>query len=158
MDYQVAPGLANAHGSGIRVEEVAAKVVYLTDGDDGGQVHESALKEVGVHAHRIFRLPRSHAVEDLINRDDYISVVNDFLERMGQSKRFDATEVAAETPVAKAFADWAKANRLQAPSKVEVAYALLAKPGRRLTLDGKRALVALHSKFMSAFEIEARRP
>jgi len=82
LDYQVAPGLANAHGSGIRVEEVAAKVVYLTDGDDGGKDHESALKEVDVDASRIFRLPKGHAVEDLINRDDYISVVNEFLEKM----------------------------------------------------------------------------
>jgi len=106
-------------------------------------VNNSIVKDVVVVAET--PKPRSHAVENLINRDDYISVVNDFLERMGQSKRFDATEVAAETPVAKAFADWAKANRLQAPSKVEVAYALLAKSGRRLTLDGKRALVALHS-------------
>jgi len=158
LDYQVAPGLANAHGSGIRVEEVAAKVVYLTDGDDGGRVHESALKQVGVDARRIFRLPKGHAVEDLINRDDYISVVNDFLERMRQTKRFNATDVPAETPVAKAFADWTKANKLQAPSKVEVAYALLGKPGRRLTLDGKRVLVSLHSQFMSAFDTEARRP
>ena len=44
LDYQVAPGLANAHGSGIRVEEVAARVVYLTDGDRGGEEHKAALK------------------------------------------------------------------------------------------------------------------
>lgn len=85
-------------------------------------------------------------------------MVNDFLERMGKSRRFGVTDVPAETPVAKAFADWTKANRLQTPSKVEVAYALLAKPGRRLSLDGKRALAALHGKFMSAFERQARRP
>ena len=33
LDYQVAPGLSNANGFGMRVEEVAAKVVYLLDGD-----------------------------------------------------------------------------------------------------------------------------
>jgi hypothetical protein len=157
LDYQVAPGLANAHGSGIRVEEVAAKVVYLIDGDDGGKHHESALKEVGVDASRIFRLPKWRAVEDLINRDDYISAVNDFLEKMGQGKRFHAEDVPTETTIAKAFTDWAKLNKLQTPSKVEVAYALLRMPGRRLTPDGKKALVALHGKFMSAFDTSARR-
>ncbi len=43
LDYQVAPGLANAHGSGIRVEEVAAKVVYLTDGDRGAATNTRPL-------------------------------------------------------------------------------------------------------------------
>lgn len=57
LDYQVAPGLANAHGSGIRVEEVAAKVVYLTDGDPAGLDHKNALAEVGVDPARTFGCP-----------------------------------------------------------------------------------------------------
>jgi predicted ATP-dependent endonuclease of OLD family len=158
LDYQVAPGLANAHGSGIRVEEVAAKVVYLTDGDEGGKNHEAALKEVGVDAGRIFTLPKGHAVEDLVNRDDYIAVVNDFLEKMGETKRFASTDVPAETSAAKAFSDWAKKGRVQTPSKVEVAYALLGKQGRRLTPVGKRVLEDLHGKFMNAFGASPRTP
>jgi len=156
LEYQVAPGLANAHGSGIRVEEVAAKVIYLTDGDGGGTQHESALTGAGVDASRIFHLPGGHAVEDLINRDDYVAVVNAFLEKMGQSRRFTLTDVLEGTPVAKAFTDWAKANRLQIPSKVEVAYELLNKPGRRLTPVGRKALIALHAKFMNAFSAGPR--
>lgn len=151
LEYQVAPGLANAHGSGIRVEEVAAKVVYLTDGDAGGKDHEASLKAVGVDAKRIFRLPDGHAVEDLVDRATYIETVNGFLERMGQSGRFKASDVLAATPVAKAFKDWAKANRLQIPSKVEVAYALLSAPKLQLTPKGSKALRALHSQFMRAF-------
>lgn len=152
LEYQVAPGLANAHGSGIRVEEVAAKVVYLIDGDSGGAHHESSLKGVGVDAHRIFRLPSGRAIEDLIHRDDYISVVNDFLEKMGQVERFAAADVPPETPIAKAFVDWAKGNKLQIPSKVEISYALLARPGRRLSVEGRRALVSLHKQFVAAFD------
>lgn len=151
LDYQIAPGLANAHGSGIRVEEVAAKVVYLTDGDKGGSDHESALKKVGVDASRIFRLPKAHALEDLVHQDDYIATVNDFLVTMSQSKRFSATDVPTETPVAKAFCDWATAHNVQIPSKVEVAYALVRMSGRRLTPAGKRSLVQLHGKFVTAF-------
>ena len=156
LDYQVAPGLANAHGSGIRVEEVAAKVVYLTDGDGGGKDHEAALKAVGVDATRIFPLPSGHAVEDLVVRAEYIATVNGFLERMGQSKRFKASDVPAATPVAKAFTDWAKANKVQIPSKVEVAYALLADPQPQLTPGGKKALLGLNVKFMKAFATEPR--
>lgn len=151
LDYQVAPGLANAHGSGIRVEEVAAKVVYLTDGDTGGRDHENALKAVGVHPVRIFRLPDGHAIEDLVHPDDYIATVNAFLERMGQSKRFQAADTPPGTPIAKAFKDWAKANKAQVPSKVEIAYALLRQPRLRLTATGKKALVELNGRFMKAF-------
>ncbi|MFD6177562.1 hypothetical protein ACFWE7_11060 [Isoptericola sp. NPDC060282] len=151
LDYQVAPGLANAHGSGIRVEEVAARVVYLTDGDQGGAAHKYALRAAGVDEHRVFALPKNHAVEDLVNRDDYIMVVNSLLEAMGQLKRFRASDVTPGTPIATCFSNWAKSNRVQAPGKVEIAYALLRKDVR-LTSPGKRALVALHNRFAAAFE------
>lgn len=155
LDYQVAPGLANAHGSGIRVEEVAAKVVYLTDGDKGGDEHKAALKDVGVDGSRIFALPTGHAAEDLINRDDYLTVVNKFLDTMGQSKRLTTADVPDGVPIAKAFTDWAKRNKVRTPSKVETAYALL-RADVRLTQTGKRALVSLHDKFTQAFKIEPK--
>lgn len=153
LDYQVAPGLANAHGSGIRVEEVAAKVVYLTDGDTGGDDHKTALKNVGVDGKRIFALPSAQAVEDLIKRDDYLAVANDFLGTMGQSQRFGATNIPEGVPIAKAFTDWANHNKVRTPSKVEVAYALL-RAHARLTPSGKRALANLHDKFTQAFKNE----
>lgn len=152
LNYQVAPGLANAHGSGIRVEEVAAKVVYLTDGDSGGATHVAALKAVGVQANRIFSLPLGYAVEDLVNRDDYVHVVNDFLEKMGQPKRFTAAEVPSEVPIAKAFSDWAKVGKVRTPSKVEMAYALI-RADVRLSQSGKRILIALHDRFTRAFRV-----
>lgn len=155
LDYQVAPGLANAHGSGIRVEEVAAKVVYLTDGDQGGEHNKAALKRVGVEGSRIFTLPKDHAVEDLINRDDYITTVNEFLTKMGQVKRFTASDIPASVSIAKAFEDWAKKNRVQTPSKVEAAYALLH-DDVGLTHTGKRTLIGLHDKFMTAFQTVPR--
>lgn len=151
LDYQVAPGLANAHGSGIRVEEVAAKVVYLVDGDSGGDKHRANLRAVGVDNSRIFSLPIHAASEDLIHPDDYVTVVNDLLNRMGQSRQFSRAEVPADTPIAKAFEDWCRAMRLPRPSKVEVAYRLLRFKDRRLSPAAKRALVALHSKWTAAF-------
>lgn len=156
LDYQVAPGLANAHGSGIRVEEVAARVVYLTDGDKGGEDHKLALKKVGVDGARIFALPKAHAVEDLINRGDYLAVVNEFLHTMGQTKQFSMSDIPPGVPVGKALNDWAKKSRVSIPSKVEVAYALLRK-NARLTREGRRALGALHEKFTVAFNVVPRR-
>jgi predicted ATP-dependent endonuclease of OLD family len=151
LDYQIAPGLANAHGSGIRVEEVAAKVVYLTDGDRGGEVHKSALKRVGVDGSRIFSLPKDQAIEDLISREDYLAVVNKFLDQMGQSRRIAIGNVPSGVPIAKAFADWTARNAIRAPGKVELAYALL-RAEVRLTPEGRRTLANLHSKFSAAFE------
>lgn len=153
LDYQIAPGLANAHGSGIRVEEVAAKVVYLTDGDQGGRNHAVALKAEGVDSRRIFSLSEGCAVEDLIEREDYITAVNGFLERMAQVKRVSDTDLPAGVPVATSLGTWAKASRVQIPSKVEMAYALLGSPDRRLTAAAKRSLAALHTRFMKAFEV-----
>jgi predicted ATP-dependent endonuclease of OLD family len=150
LDYQVAPGLANAHGSGIRVEEVAARVVYLIDGDAGGRTHATALKQVGVDPSRIFALPSGQAVEDLANRDDFVSAINSLLASMGQTKKFSASLASEGTPIAKAFTDWAKSNRVQTPSKVEVAYALL-RANVRPSQSGSRTLAGLHEKFMAAF-------
>jgi predicted ATP-dependent endonuclease of OLD family len=155
LDYQIAPGLANAHGSGIRVEEVAAKVVYLTDGDRGGEEHKAALKRVGIDGSRIFSLPKDHAVEDLINREDYLAVVNRFLDLMGQTRRFNDHDVPSGMPIAKAFADWTTRNRIRAPGKVEVAYALL-RPEVRLTKAGRQVLASLHDRFTSAFQAVPR--
>ena len=106
LDYQVAPGLSQAHTAGIEVEEVAARVVYLADGDAGGNKHVKDLKEADVHASRIFQLPPGKAVEDLIERSDYIKVVNDFLTKMGQNKTLTDADLDPDLPISKAFDEW----------------------------------------------------
>lgn len=152
LDYQIAQGLANAHGSGIRVEEVAAKVVYLIDGDQGGADHVDLLVAAGVDRKRTCSLPEGHAVEDLIEPTAYLKVVNGFLDVMGQKQRFGVDDLVQGEPIAKTFQDWAKKNRVRTPSKVEVAYALLRHDSLRLTAKGKQSLVSLHHKFTKAFE------
>ncbi|WP_413228283.1 ATP-dependent nuclease [Arthrobacter sp. AET 35A] len=152
LDYQIAQGLANAHGSGIRVEEVAAKVVYLVDGDQGGTDHVDLLVAAGVDRKRTCSLPEGHAVEDLIEPTAYLKVVNGFLDIMGQKQRFGVDDLVQGEPIAKTFQDWARKNRVGTPSKVEVAYALLRHDSLRLTAKGKQSLVSLHHKFTKAFE------
>lgn len=159
LDYQVAQGLANAHTSGIRVEEVAAKVVYLVDGDEGGAAHVAQLVGAGVDRKRVFALPTGYAIEDLIEPEDYIAIVNGLLDRIGRSpERFAQSDVVAGQPIAKSFTDWAKVRRVQAPGKIEIAYALLRRDNGhlpfRLTPSGKRALESLHKRFEAAFEAQ----
>ncbi len=47
LTYQIAPGLAAANTYDMRVEEVAAKVVYLTDGDAQGDTYAQLLIDSG---------------------------------------------------------------------------------------------------------------
>lgn len=77
--------------------------------------------------------------------------MNGFLELMGQGKRFQASDAPAGTPIAKGFKDWAKANKVRMPSKVEVAYALLRLPSLRLKPAGEKALRKLHESATNAF-------
>lgn len=150
LEYQVAPGLSQAHTAGIEVEEVAARVVYLADGDAGGDKHVKDLREANVHASRIFQLPPGKAVEDLIERSDYLKVVNGFLTKMGQNKTLTDADLDPNLPISKAFEEWAKARKVRTPSKVEIAYELLDS-GAHLAPAGKTVLKKRHEQFVAAF-------
>ena len=148
LNYQIAPGLSNAHAYDMKVEEVAAKVVYLADGDAGGDKHQSALLKAQVEKDRIFRLPKGQATEDLIDRDLYIEVVNDMLD--------GATVTAADLndgqPIAKSLQDWGRRNKVKVPGHVAVAYAVLRREDIRLTPAAKTALIKLDDQFNAAFD------
>ncbi len=145
LDYQIAPGLSNAHAYGMNVEEIAAKVVYLTDGDPGGDKHERALLEAGVDASRILRLPDGAATEDLVDRSQYIKVVNDMLGTAGSIAQSDLQD---GQPIAKSLQDWSRRSGVKVPGHVAVAYGIL-KLGHdlRLTASAKRTLTRLDAQF-----------
>jgi predicted ATP-dependent endonuclease of OLD family len=151
LNYQVAPGLSNARAFGMRVEEVAAKVVYLADGDAGGNALVTHLRDLGVNKERVFSLPPGTAVEDLVMVDDYLKAVNDLLAEMGETPRFTRPDIVPGIPIAKCFCDWAKRTGTRTPSKVEVAYRLLAADPIRLQPASTRFLRALHSNIRKAF-------
>lgn len=143
LDYQVAPGLANARGYGMNLEEIAARVVYLTDGDDGGAKHRKDLANSGVAPSRIFNLPKGFATEDLIPRATYVEVVNELMAK--GSKKVAINDLAGDQPVAKELQDWGNLNTVKVPGKVAVAYALLRREdGLKLTKRATTALVKLH--------------
>jgi predicted ATP-dependent endonuclease of OLD family len=85
LDYQIAPGLANVDKSTAReLDLVAARVVYVLDGDEAGDAKEELLQAAQIPKERILRLGlrRSKIVlEDLIVEDVYLAAVNHELAR-----------------------------------------------------------------------------
>lgn len=153
LGYQIAPGLSNAHAYEMKVEEIAAKVVYLADGDAGGTKHENALLKAGVGQDRIFRLPSGSATEDLIERDQYVEVVNEMLPT---GVTVTAADLADEQPIAKALQDWGQRSQVKVPGHVAVAYAVLRRADKiRLTSAAKTALIKLDAMFNTAFDATA---
>lgn len=149
LDYQIAPGLSNAHAYGMNVEEIAAKVVYLSDGDPGGDEHKRALLAAGVHRSRIFRLPNGAATEDLIDRSQYIQVVNGMLGTAGSVTLGDLKD---GQPIAKSLQDWGRRAGVKIPGHVAVAYGILRLGDElRLTASAMRSLSRLDAQFTAAF-------
>lgn len=148
LEYQVAPGLANAHAYGMDVEDIAAKVVYLTDGDTQGATYRKQLKDAEVADVRVFQLPDKTTSEDLLDRDYFIRVANDLLP---DGAAVASKDLPASTPIAKAFELWAKKNGYSV-GHVALAYGLIAKPKKIVFAPGAvEALRRLHDNFMSAF-------
>lgn len=150
LPYQIAPGLANAHAYGMNVEEVAAKVVYLTDGDDQGATYRSQLKEAEVPGNRIFALPNTMASEDLVSRSFFIRVVNTLLP---EGVEITDADLPRGMPIAKALDDWTK-TRGQSLGHVAIAYGIINnRKDITFAPRAEAALRRLHDRFMGAFNV-----
>lgn len=148
LEYQIAPGLANAHAFGMDVEDVAAKVVYLTDGDGEGAKYRKQLKAVHVPDGRVFQLPANLTSEDLVARSYFITVANTLLPEGVEVRDKD---LPRSKPIAKAFDEWAKKNG-QSVGHVAIAYGLISKPQDIVFAPkAEAALRKLHERFMTAF-------
>lgn len=148
LEYQVAPGLAHAHAFDMDVEDIAAKVVYLSDGDDEGAKYRKDLKEAGVPSSRVFQLPSGWASEDLVSRSYFIEIVNTLLP---EGLDVTQTDLPKGKPIAKAFELWLKPKKRNL-GHVAIAYGLIAKADDIILARGAEAvLVNLHKEFMAAF-------
>lgn len=149
LEYQIAPGLSNARAYEMKVEEIAARVVYLCDGDQGGEKHKRYLLDAGVDRTRIFRLPNGAAIEDLVDKTQYIKVINRML---GPDASVTAADLDDGQPIAKSFHDWGRRTGVKVPGHVAVAYGLLRLGEElRLRAPAKRFLVRLDAQFEEAF-------
>ena len=63
------------------VEEVAARVIYLTDGDKTGSDYLSDLRKAKVPESRLKSLPSGTSIEDLRAKDFLISVIASILPK-----------------------------------------------------------------------------
>jgi predicted ATP-dependent endonuclease of OLD family len=85
LDYQVAPSFASATTDEVKdLDLVAGRVIYLADGDDGGQAHAEKLARAGITGDQITFLGGEGSglsTEDLLVKDVYIRAVNDELSR-----------------------------------------------------------------------------
>lgn len=149
LEYQVAPGLSNANAFGMRVEEVAAQVMYLVDGDAGGEKYRQQLIGIEVDPGRIFSLPEGWASEDLVNRDVFVDIVSTLLP--GQT--VTEADLRDGQPVVKSLQDWGERAGVRIPGHVAIACGLVNR-ARDLVLapDAKVALGALHDAFMTGFQ------
>lgn len=151
LDYQVAPGIAEASSLQLQKLDIeAARVAYLVDGDDGGANHVRRLAAVGVPAAKILQLggPGSGlSTEELLQVDVYLDAVNEALVRKhGVGHRIPASNLAKGKPRARSVYTWCRKHGLDPVSKTAVAEALLdAPPGRFLSPEGEKVLRATHS-------------
>lgn len=151
VGYQVAPGLSNAHAFGMDVEAVAARVVYLTDGDKGGQVLKDQLLASGVPDDRVFSMPKDGATEDLLDTDYYLRTVNRLMPSGADAPQFKRSDIKAGTPVGKSLAAWGKRTGNRVPGKVAVAAAIAGDRENLVLANGAAdVLSTLHSEFSAA--------
>lgn len=149
LPYQVAPGLANARGHDMDVEEIAARVIYLTDGDKSGLDYLSDLRADSVPESRLKSLPPGTSVEDLLDRDFMISVINSLLP--ADAPRPTTRTFRGAWTAGRSITKWAKDNGV-ALGKVAIAYEIIDRaPDIQLAAGAVATLRDLHKQFMDAF-------
>jgi hypothetical protein len=154
LPYQVAPGLTTPPGSDSRIDEVAARVVYLTDGDRGGAAHKRRLVASGVSTEHILSLPSGKATEDLLESDVYLDAVNGYLRDAGATAVIKKEELDGSKTIARAVHDWCVEREVAPPGKVAIASRLIQDADSlRLTPDGRDALRALHGVMNSVLGV-----
>jgi predicted ATP-dependent endonuclease of OLD family len=157
LPYQVAPGLSNYRGSGLELEETAARVVYLVDGDAGGHKHARWLRDVGIDPSRVFTLEKGRATEDYVHPDRYLEVVNALITATPGKSMISLQDLDPAKPISKAVADWCRDHGTRSPGKPAVASVLIGEPDALRLADGAgEALNELHDAMMSAFTSQPR--
>lgn len=150
LNYQIAPGLAAANGFGMRVEEVAARVLYLTDGDGPGITYVNQLRNAGIHDDHIFSLPPGWATEDLVSRAVFVRVINTLL---ATDKQLKESELGSGKPVVKLLEDWGERENCSTPGHLVIAYGLVNNAkDLKLATGAREALRRLHADWTTAFK------
>jgi len=153
LGYQVAPGLAT-YTPDLTGMSVAARVVYLTDGDTGGGEHRKRLRTAGIDASKIHSLPAGLAIEDLLTSDAYLAAAHALMADAGyRGARVETEQLGGTGPIASRLKNWCITNGHPVPGKTAVASYLVQDPAR-IMLTPPAALVPqdLDRRFREALE------
>ncbi|MCB2411490.1 AAA family ATPase [Demequina sp. TTPB684] len=155
LPYVVAPGVARTPPDKYKQLEAQGGIVhYVVDGDEQGRKYEKGLRAVGVPSARIHRLPKDHALEDLIRWPAYREIVAEALSDGADGaalRNRKASDVSL--PRAKTLAD-ELGRRLHGKSVLatEIAQRIEADPDPRswLTASGAKKLASIHASLVQA--------
>jgi hypothetical protein len=138
LDFQIAGGLAwTPPRLYSRLEEQAARVVYLVDSDAEGERYRDDLDAAGVESDRILTLgdegSQGLTVEDFVDKETYAAVVNERLIHIRQyaGEPLRADQLPDQGMVA-AAESWTRAQGPEPLSKTAVAEHLLQVSGASL--------------------------
>jgi len=164
VGYQVAPGLAQAGEAQIKLLcNEGRSVVYVVDGDPGGENLEGQLLKAGVSKKDIRKLggksEKFRTIEDLINPKHIVTALNLIIERRGLSEeRIERSDLEAGE-VADSLSKWCEKIGIPPIGKRELAYQLLGlasddKECQLMSISGKRAVKSLDKWIRAKFSIE----
>ena len=165
LEFQVAPGLSQTRGDDEGLEDVAARVVFLVDGDGGGASKSVELRDLGrVDPTRIVAWPEGMALEDVLQPDYLLSVMQELSP--SEPALPSAEEVPGSGPIAKRLKDWARAQtpEVRLIGKTALAYRVVDDITRPdgyaernvFTPSAREILTDLHSKVERSFSSGAR--
>jgi len=170
LPYRIVPGLSDVSTRKVAaLSQHAGKVVYLTDGDDGGEDIRRTLREGGIPVKSIFDLGQVRAgcsVEDLLEASVFAHAINRELDTWGIAPyRVDENEVPdtgrwnwllaqgkatgtgvdrlSKVRVAQRAVDWARSQRSTAAAPSLVNHATSTK------------MLALHRKLCRELDVPA---
>jgi predicted ATP-dependent endonuclease of OLD family len=157
LGFQIAPGLAEAGEGQIRLlNNEGRRVLFLVDGDEGGDEIKKKLKAAKIPQEKIFKLSDflecPCTIEDFVDRSVYSLAVTSEIAKSGHELSF-GPPLLPTTLRANAVKEWCKAHDVPVPNKVSVAYAILEQSGEANVADKAHsiALKSLYGKLKSAF-------
>lgn len=129
LPFQVAPGISSASMTTYpQLQSEGGSVLFLVDGDGGGDTLKSDLRQAGAPARSIFSLSaieENIVVEDLVDPTLYAKAAN---QVMSIYYHGTAKVTAADLPSPgrpDALARWCTAQGIKEPAKLDIAQALL---------------------------------
>lgn len=150
LQYQVVQGLAQATIGEDRLDEVAAKVMYLVDGDKQGVSYRRQLVKSGVDANRIQQLPNGWALEDLFEPQ---YVIEKLAGLRAMARQPDPVSLSGDGPIMTRLQAWARTQEppVLLAGKTALAYSIVEDQDRKLKPEAVQALEHLHRAFQDGF-------